>query len=269
VARYAIGDVQGCMASLERLLALINFMPGRDELWLVGDLVNRGPRSLDMLRWAMGMGNSLTAVLGNHDIHLLARAAGAAEAKKRDTLDEVLAAPDLDRLIDWLRNRPLAVSDNKYVMIHAGLHPRWGVADVRAHAGEIEQQLRGPAWRAFLAKLGGKPPRWDAKLGGSDRWRATMAYLVRARMCHPDGRTEPDYDGAPAQAPAGLVPWFKLPDPAWGTHTAVFGHWAALGLDIGARHLGIDTGCVWGKSLTAVRLDDRMVFQVKAVEPPT
>ena len=257
------------MASLERLLALLAFAPGRDELWLVGDLVNRGPRSLDVLRWAMSMGSSVTAVLGNHDIHLLARAAGAAEAKKRDTLDEVLAAADLDRLIDWLRNRPLFHHDAKYALVHAGLHPKWSVTDTRARAAEIEQQLRGPAWRAFLAKLGGKPPRWDGKLGGSDRWRAILAYLVRARMCHTDGRVEPDFDGPPAQAPSGLLPWFKLPDPAWASHTVVFGHWAALGLDIGTRHIGIDTGCVWGKSLSAVRLDDRMVFQIKAVEAPT
>ncbi len=256
------------MASLDRLLSLIAFAPGRDELWLVGDLVNRGPRSLDVLRWAQRMGPTVTCVLGNHDLHLLARAAGAAEAKKRDTLDEVLAAPDCDRLIDWLRTRPLFHADASFALVHAGLHPRWTVAEARERAAEIEKELRGPAWRSFLARIGGgKPPRWDPKLGGSDRWRAILSYLVRVRTCQLDGRVESDFDGPPAQAPSGLVPWFRLPDPAWATHTVIFGHWAALGLDLGARHMGIDTGCVWGKSLTAIRFDDRMVFQIKAVEP--
>jgi len=267
VARYAIGDIQGCMASLERLLGLIDFSPIRDQLWLVGDLVNRGPRSLDVLRWAHGLGNVVTCVLGNHDLHLLARAAGAADEKKRDTLDDVLAASDSERLIDWLRHRPLLHSDSSLVLVHAGLHPQWTVDDARARAAEIEHELRGPSWRAFLAQIaGGRPPRWDPRLGGGDRWRAILAYLVRVRTCRPDGRVDPDFDGPPSQAPPGSVPWFAMPNPAWATHTVVFGHWAALGLDIGSHHLAIDTGCVWGKSLSALRLDDRMVFQVKAVE---
>ncbi len=267
MARYAIGDIQGCMASLERLLALVAYVPAHDRLWLVGDLVNRGPRSLDVLRWAMAQGDSVTCVLGNHDLHLLARAAGVGTPKKRDTLDEVLDAPDADRVIDWLRARPVLHADATHVMVHAGLHPRWTVDVAAALAREIEAELRGPAWRVFLSKLGGPPPRWSERLGGSDRWRAILAYLVRVRTCHPDGRVEPAFDGHPGEAPAGCVPWFALPEPAWATtHTAVFGHWAALGLDLGPRHIATDTGCVWGKSLTAVRLDDRMVFQVKAVE---
>lgn len=266
MARYAIGDIQGCMASLERLLALIDFSPAHDELWLTGDLVNRGPRSLDVLRWASGLGSAVTTVLGNHDLHLLARAAGAAGPKKRDTLDEVLAAPDCDRLIDWLRHRPLLHHDDRFVLVHAGLHPGWTVTDARARAAEIERELQGPAWRAFLAQMPGPPPRWDPRLGGGDRWRAILAYLVRVRTCRPDGRIEPSFDGPPAEAPPGCVPWFALPGRAWTTHVAVFGHWAALGLDIAADHLGLDTGCVWGNALTAIRLDDRMVFQVKAVE---
>lgn len=268
MARYAIGDIQGCMASLERLLALIDFRPGRDEAWLVGDLVNRGPRSLDVLRWAREHEGAVTAVLGNHDLHFLARAAGATGEKKRDTLDELLRAPDRDRLVDWLRARPLVHVDGAHAMVHAGLHPRWTIADARARAGELEAELRGPAWRAFLAhvKGNGTPPAWDPRLGGGDRWRAILAYLVRVRTVRPDGRVEPEFDGPPAQAPAGCVPWFAVAQPAWATHTIVFGHWAALGLDLGPRHAALDTGCVWGKSLTAMRLDDRMVFQVKAVE---
>jgi len=256
------------MASLQRLLALVDFSPSRDHLWFVGDLVNRGPRSLDVLRWAHDHDSVITCTLGNHDLHLLSRAAGATGEKKRDTLDEVLAAPDCDRLIDWLRGRPLVHVDGAHLLVHAGLHPRWTADDARARAAELEHELRGPSWRAFLAQIatGGPPPRWDARLGGGDRWRAILAYLVRVRTLRPDGRVEPDFDGHPSHAPPGCVPWFAVPDPAWGTHTAIFGHWAALGLDIGPRHVALDTGCVWGKSLTAFRLEDRMVFQVKAVE---
>jgi bis(5'-nucleosyl)-tetraphosphatase (symmetrical) len=268
VARYVIGDVQGCMASLERLLALIDFAPARDRLWLAGDLVNRGPRSLDVLRWACAHDASITCVLGNHDLHLLARAAGAAGPKPRDTLDEVLAAPDADRLIEWLRQRPFVHVDGAHLLVHAGLHPSWTTDDACTLAAEVAAELRGPSWRAFLAQVQrrGAPPRWDPRLGGGDRWRAILSYLVRVRTCRADGRIEPDFDGHPSKAPPGCVPWFALPDPAWATHTVVFGHWAALGLDIGARHVALDTGCVWGKSLTAFRLDDRMVFQAKSVE---
>jgi bis(5'-nucleosyl)-tetraphosphatase (symmetrical) len=265
MATYAIGDIQGCMASLERLLALIAFSPADDRLWLVGDLVNRGPRSLDVLRWAYEHDRAITCVLGNHDLHLLARAAGAAPEKKRDTLDDVLAYRNADRLLGWLRERPLFYVDGGFAMVHAGLHPRWTIDDARARAAEIEKELRAPTWRAFLAQLQGPTPRWDARLGGGDRWRAILAYLVRARMLKPDGRVD-TYDGPPAQAPPGLVPWFAVPDAAWRTHTIVFGHWSALGLDLGPHHVALDTGCVWGRSLTAFRLDDRMVFQVKAVE---
>jgi bis(5'-nucleosyl)-tetraphosphatase (symmetrical) len=266
MATYAIGDIQGCMSSLERLLALIAFAPGSDRLWLCGDLVNRGPHSLDVLRWARGLGSAVTCVLGNHDLHLLARAAGAAAEKKRDTLDEVLRARDADRLVDWLRTRPLLHVEDGFAMVHAGLHPAWTIDDARARAGEIERELAAPTWRAFLSQLHGPTPRWHAGLGGGDRWRAIVAYLVRARTLTTDGRIDDRYSGPPAEAPAGRVPWFAFPDARWTSHTVVFGHWAALGLDIGPHHVALDTGCVWGQALTAFRLDDRSVFQVKAVE---
>ncbi len=267
MARYAIGDIQGCKASLDRLLSLISFSPGRDQLWLVGDLVNRGPRSLDVLRWAIEHSDSITCVLGNHDLHLLSRVAGAASEKKRDTLDDVLKAPDLERIVDWLRTRPLFHVDGKLAMVHAGLHPQWDIATAQAVAADVSRELRGPGWRAMLASLGSStPPRWNPKLGGGDRMRAVLAYLTRARALHADGRIEPHFDDHPSKAPAGVTPWFAMPERAWATHTVVFGHWAALGLDIGAQHVALDTGCVWGKSLTAYRLDDRMVFQAKAVE---
>lgn len=257
------------MASLERLLGLISFSPAHDRLWLVGDLVNRGPRSLDVLRWAVAHDSVITCVLGNHDLHLLARAAGAAPQKKRDTLDEVLGARDADHLIEWLRMRPLVHVEGSFALVHGGLHPRWTIDDARARAAEIERELRAPTWRAFLAQLKGPVPRWKENLGGGDRWRAILAYLTRARMLKTDGRVDDDYNGAPAQAPQGEVPWFSFPNAAWATQTVVFGHWAALGLDIGPHHIALDTGCVWGKSLTAMRFDDRMAFQVKSVEAAT
>ncbi len=257
------------MATLDRLLSLIAYSPSRDQLWLVGDLVNRGPRSLDVLRWAIERDAGITCVLGNHDLHLLSRVAGATGEKKRDTLDDVLKAHDLDRIVDWLRTRPLFHVDGSFAMVHAGVHPRWTIATSQALSAEVSTELRGPGWRAFLAQVGQQtsaPPRWSSKLGGGDRWRAILSYLVRARTCHADGRVEPEFDGHPSQAPEGCVPWYALPGRAWTTHTILFGHWAALGLEIGAHHVGLDTGCVWGKSLTAYRLDDRMVFQAKAIE---
>jgi bis(5'-nucleosyl)-tetraphosphatase (symmetrical) len=268
VATYAVGDIQGCMSSLERLLALIDYQPARDSLWLVGDLVNRGPRSLDVLRWASRQ-DSAVVVLGNHDLHLLRRVAGAAGAKKRDTLDDVLAAPDRDRLVDWLRRQALVHVTADHLMVHGGLHPRWTAAKARALAAEIEDGLQGVGWKRWVGELEGEPPLWREELAGSARANAVLAYLVRARTLWADGSINAGFDGAPGEAPPGAVPWFAMPDPAWADHVAVFGHWAALGLDIGPRHLGLDSGCVWGKSLTAVRLDDRAVFQVKAVESAT
>lgn len=279
MARYAVGDIQGCKASLDRLLDRIAFSPNRDELWLVGDLVNRGPRSLDVLRWARDMGSALTCVLGNHDLHLLARAAGVARPRKRDTLDAVLAAPDRGALIDWLRTRSLVhiATDRRsetgleeaYLLVHAGLHPTWTAADARGYAGEIERELAGPNWHAFLAATSdarSRAPHWSDELTGSERWRAILSYFVRARMLTAEGHIVADFDGSPSEAPPRTSPWFAMPERAWTSHTVVFGHWAALGLHLGKHHLGIDTGCVWGNSLTAIRLDDRAVFQVAALE---
>ncbi len=254
------------MASLDRLLALIDYSPARDTLWITGDLVNRGPRSLDVLHWARAQGDAVVTILGNHDLHLLARVAGIAGEKKRDTLDDVLRAPDRDVLVDWLRARPVAHVEDGLVLIHAGLHPSWTIADVRTYAAELEHGLAGPSWRTVLAETAGKAPGWTARLAGAERRRAALAYFVRARMVDADARLVADYDGPPAGAPAGTTPWFAVPGARWTTHTAVFGHWAALGLDLGKHHISLDSGCVWGKALTAIRLDDRHVFQVKAVE---
>ncbi len=268
MARYAVGDLQGCMDSFERLLALLRFDPARDELWLVGDLVNRGPRSLDVLRWARLHEGSVRCVLGNHDLHLLARATGA-PAKRRDTLDAVLAAPDCDQLIDWVRTRPLLHLEAPWLLVHAGLHPSWTAEQARALAAEVEAELAGPTWREVVAALDGPPPAWRPELAGPSRWRAILSYLVRVRTCYADGRVEPGFDGPPSQAPAGTSPWFALQGARWRSHVPVFGHWAALGLDVADDHVALDSGCVWGKVLSALRLDDRVVFQVKAAEAAT
>ena len=248
MTRYAIGDIQGCMTTLERLLLAIDYKAS-DELWLAGDLVNRGPRSLDVLHWAKKVG--ATVVLGNHDLHLLSRAAGASAEKKRDTLGPVLAAPELTVLLDWLRAQPLLHHDDRHALVHAGLHPRWTIAHARDLAAEIEAELRGPRWKQYLAS----PP---------DRLKQHQSYFVRVRTILPDGRMAPDFDGPPDQAPKETLPWYAAPDPAWATHKVIFGHWAAAGLQLGANHAGLDTGCVWGRSLTAMRMDDGTITQVKA-----
>jgi bis(5'-nucleosyl)-tetraphosphatase (symmetrical) len=265
--RYAIGDIQGCMSTLEKLLAAIAFDRTRDEVWLVGDLVNRGPRSLDVLRWARGLGDRATVVLGNHDLHLLARVAGAAGAKKRDTLDEVLAAPDRDELCDWLRTRALAHVEDGFLLVHAGVHRSWTIERTRELAGELEAGLRGDNWRAWIASTVGSAPKWRETRTGAERVRAILGFLVRVRMCDADGDALHDFDGAPSEAPRGALPWYRLEPLALRDHVAVFGHWAAHGAGQAGRWIATDSACVWGGALTAVRLDDRELISVAAVEP--
>jgi bis(5'-nucleosyl)-tetraphosphatase (symmetrical) len=269
MATWAIGDVQGCMTTLEALLDKIELTPGRDRLWMVGDLVNRGPRSLDVLRWARDHDDALVCVLGNHDLHLLQRVAGTAPAKKRDTLDEILAAPDRDALIDWLRRRPMVHVEGEYVLCHAGLHPAWSAKRARKLGREIEEGLAGADWRQWIAQVGAgdkkAPVRWHDGLDGADRIRAILAFLTRVRCLDSDGVPDP-FDEHPRDAPRGLRPWFDQPELAWADHIALFGHWAAFGLTIGVRHVGLDSGCVWGRHLTAFRLEDSYVVQVAARE---
>jgi bis(5'-nucleosyl)-tetraphosphatase (symmetrical) len=247
-------------------LLAITFDPDRDRLWLVGDLVNRGPRSLDVLRWARDHGDAVTAVLGNHDLHLLARAAGVADAKRRDTLDDVLNAPDRDALVDWLRRRPFMHVEDGFALVHAGLHPRWTVSRALALAAELADGLGGDDWRTWLTQLAGPAPAWRDDLTGAERIRSALAYFVRVRCCAPDGEPVSEFDGPPEQAPPGAVPWYALPAPAWDDHTVVFGHWAAHGLRISEHWISTDAGCVWGRSLAAVRLPERTVTQVKSME---
>ena len=262
MATFAVGDLQGCDVTFGRMLERIRFDARRDRLWLVGDLVNRGPRSLAVLRRLAALGKSVTAVLGNHDLHLLARAEGFAKAKQRDTLDEVLAAPDRDALLAWLRGRPLIHREDGYLLVHAGLLPQWDTTRALDLAGEIEELLRGnKRERLFEALRGGAEEQWSNGLSGAKRLATAAAVLTRLRTCTPEGRMSFEFNGHPDDAPRGYAPWFRLLDRKRVRETLVFGHWAALGLRIKERHLALDSGCVYGNALSCVRLDDRELFQ--------
>lgn len=267
MATFAIGDVHGCFATLERLLRRIGFDRRRDRLWMVGDLVNRGPRSLEVLRWACGLGDRVVAVLGNHDLHLLARALGVAAAKRRDTLEAVLAAPDRDDLLAWLRGRPLMHRQDGRVLTHAGLFPAWTVDQAEALAREVEARLRGAAAFRLLAAFGGKAPeRWHAGLSGAARARVALAGFAKLRTLTAEGRMCADFSGPPHEAPRGCLPWFEAPGRKSAGAQIVFGHWAAMGLRLAPGVAALDTGCVWGRALTALRLDDGAIVQEPAEE---
>jgi bis(5'-nucleosyl)-tetraphosphatase (symmetrical) len=263
---YAVGDVQGCYDELRRLVDRIRFDPARDQLWLVGDLVNRGPRSLEVLRFVKGLGSAAVSVLGNHDLHLLACAYGARKPKEGDTLDDVLAAPDRDELVAWLAARPFLHRVDDYVLVHAGLHPSWNAATAMSVAADAEAAMRAsPQETIATLRRGAVPPLWDTALAGEDRLRAIVAILTRMRICTADGVLDLDFTGPPDQAPHGRRPWFDWPG-VWASEvTAVFGHWSALGLRVEPHVIALDTGCVWGRALTAVRIDDGNVYRQPAL----
>jgi bis(5'-nucleosyl)-tetraphosphatase (symmetrical) len=263
LATYAIGDLQGCFEPLERLLARIGFDRGRDRLWFVGDLVNRGPDSLECLRFVRGLGDAALTVLGNHDIHLLCVAEGVESARKRDTLDDVLAAPDRAQILEWLRRRPLMHVEGGFALVHAGLLPEWTVAKARGLAAEVETVLAGPGYRGFLDRLyGDEPARWDDRLEGEDRWRVIVNAMTRLRVCEADGAMALAFNGEPGEAAEGRIPWFDMPGRASRDHAIVCGHWSALGVCVRPNLYSLDSGCVWGRALTALRLEDRALFQV-------
>lgn len=264
MATYAIGDIQGCFGTLRRLLDRIEFDPGRDRVLLVGDLVNRGPQSAEVLRWAMRNDRAVRAVLGNHDLHLIARALGAVGRKKRDTLEDVLDARDRDDLIDWLRTRPLVYRENGHMVVHAGILPGWTADDAERLAGEVEEALQSKDAGRLLESLGAPPQRWSEKLRGMDRLRVILQALTRIRTCTSEGVPCLEFSGPPGEAPAGCRPWFAAPGRKEKDVTVVFGHWAALGLHLGPRSIGLDTGAVWGNKLTAIRLKDRTIYQENA-----
>lgn len=263
MADYAIGDIQGCFGTLCCLLEKIDFDPVSDRLWLVGDLVNRGPRSLETLRFVRGLGDAAVVVLGNHDLALLMTAEGFGKRGKDDTVEDVLNAPDRDVLLDWLRHQPLCHVENGLCMVHAGVLPGWSVAQARALAGEVEAALLADDWRMFLANMwGSEPAAWDDALAGWPRLRVIVNAMTRMRFCTPDGVMDFHAKGELADAPPGYVPWFEVPGRRSADTVLVTGHWSALGLKMTPNLLAIDSGCLWGGMLTAVRLADRAVFQV-------
>jgi bis(5'-nucleosyl)-tetraphosphatase (symmetrical) len=261
VAVFAIGDVQGCHAELTALLERLSPVAGRDEIWFVGDLVNRGPDSLAVLRLVRSLGRMAVVTLGNHDLHLLALAiAGTAPVREHD-LAAVLAAPDRDELVDWLRRQPLAHyrPEMNTLMVHAGVPPAWDPLQTVKLAREVQRVLQGQDCKAFLqAMYGEEPNRWAGDLRGHDRLRFIVNGLTRIRFCGPDGRLDLRQKGPPRDAPSGLIPWFDVPDRRTAAVRVVFGHWSTLGLLQRKNLLGLDTGCVWGGSLTAARLDGPM-----------
>ncbi|MBK7659173.1 MAG: symmetrical bis(5'-nucleosyl)-tetraphosphatase [Betaproteobacteria bacterium] len=264
MALYAIGDLQGCLDPLRRLLDKVAFDPARDRLWFVGDLVNRGPDSLGCLRFVKSLGEGAVTVLGNHDLHLLCVAHGIEKPRHRDTLDAVLAAPDAAELLEWLRLRPLMHVEGAFALVHAGLVPEWTVPRARELAAEVEAVLQGEGWRGFLQKLyGNQPDRWREDLQGVDRLRTVVNAMTRLRVCAKDGRMDLAYKGEPGEDAGERVPWFAMPHRQSRSHTIVCGHWSALGLRVEGGVISIDSGCVWGRALTAVRLADRHLIQVR------
>lgn len=258
MAVYAIGDIQGCYEPLQRLLELLRFDPSADQLWLVGDLVNRGPQSLEVLRLIYELGERAIAVLGNHDLSLLAVAAGQVQAKRKDTFHSIIDAPDAGQLLDWLRQRPLLHHDAQlgFTMVHAGLAPQWDLSLAQSCAAELQATLRGPHWQKFMGSMfGDEPRRWQGDLGGKQRLRFIVNALTRMRFCRLDGSLSLTDKGPPGSQGTGLVPWFQVPNRRSADLQIVVGHWATLGhYQSGGIH-AIDSGCVWGGRLTAIRLD--------------
>jgi bis(5'-nucleosyl)-tetraphosphatase (symmetrical) len=265
MATYAFGDLQGCYDPLQRLLDYISFDPAVDRAWFVGDLVNRGPQSLDVLRFVKSLGAAATVVLGNHDLHLVMQAEGYGKANKEDTLGEILAAPDRDDLMAWLRARPLVHVEDGWMMVHAGVLPTWTVAKAQALSDEVSAALTAADFRDFLSNMWGSDPvAWTEDLAGWDRLRVIVNAMTRMRYVTPAGAMEFRAAGAkapPGQGPAGCLPWFAAPGRASADHGIVCGHWSGLGFRDEPNLLALDTGCLWGGSLTSVRLEDRRVFR--------
>jgi bis(5'-nucleosyl)-tetraphosphatase (symmetrical) len=258
MALYAIGDVQGCDAALGELLAAVNFSADRDRVWLVGDLVNRGPQSLKVLRRVRALGDAASVVLGNHDLHLLSVAHGKTRLRDGDTLDDILAAPDRDALLTWLASRPLCHEEAAVggMMVHAGLAPQWDLPLARRCAREAEHALQSDPAAFFDRLYGDLPNRWDPLLEGEERLRFIVNCFTRLRYVDADGRLMLKAKGSPKKTSGkSLIPWFDVPEARWHGPRIVFGHWSTLGFFRNGQVTALDTGCVWGDRLTALRLD--------------
>ena len=262
---YLIGDVQGCCSALDALLDKIDFSPSRDRIYLLGDLVNRGPRSLDTLRRLRSFGDSAVCLLGNHDLNLLAVAQGVRRAHKGDTLDDILSSADREEWLRWLRERRMAVFEHGWLMVHAGVVPQWDTVQTLQVAQEVEQLLRGDALNEFLPSMyGDEPARWSEDLSGTARARLIVNVLTRARFVAADGTLDLVNKEGSLPEDSGLYPWFDVPGRRTAGTPIAFGHWATLGLINRADLLALDTGCVWGRQLSAARIDgrDREIIQV-------
>jgi bis(5'-nucleosyl)-tetraphosphatase (symmetrical) len=261
MATYAVGDVQGCFDELQQLLAQLKFQKDTDKLWFVGDLVNRGPKSLQVLRFVKQLGSRAIVVLGNHDLHLVSEHEGFDSARKGDTFDDVLGAPDRKELVDWLRTRPMMHVEGSWAMVHAGLLPQWSVAKAVILGKEVHAALTGLHYRDFLKNMyGSKPNEWNERLARWDRLRVIVNAMTRLRFCTPEGVMDLGAKGT--TPPPGYVPWFAL---RRDKEAMVCGHWSALGVRIAPKLAALDSGCVWGGKLTALRLEDRAVFEVPCV----
>lgn len=270
MATYAIGDIQGCYHAFKALLAKIDFNPQHDELWLVGDLINRGSGSLEVLRWCYQHQDNLKIVLGNHDLHALVVAAGFVKAHRGDTLDALLAADDREVLLDWLRHQRLVYqgepyAGEKYIMVHAGLLPQWTAEEVLRYALEVEAALQGADYLVFLAHMyGNLPNSWHDDLVGLDRLRVITNAMTRLRICTKQGEMEFSFKGELPDVPNGYKPWFDVPNRASKTSQVIFGHWSALGLQQRENIYALDTGCLWGGQLTAMNLQTKAIIQVQS-----
>lgn len=262
MATIAIGDVQGCYDQLMSLLERAAYDERRDVLWFVGDLVNRGPQSLATVRFVKGLGERAVTVLGNHDLNLLAVAEGVRKPHRGDTDGDILAAPDRDELLAWLRRRKMMHAENGYAMVHAGLLPQWSIAQALALAREVEQALSGAGYRQFLQEMyGNEPARWRDDLAGTERLRVIVNAMARLRLVDAKGAMEFSHKTDLSKVPAGYIPWYDAPGRASRGTPVLFGHWAALGLLLREDVICLDSGCVWGRGLSALRLEDRRLFQ--------
>ena len=265
MATYAIGDIQGCYHAFLALLARIQFKPKQDKLWLVGDLINRGSGSLEVLRWCYQHQENLKIVLGNHDLHALVVAHGIKPAHRGDTLEALLDAPDSDALLTWLRHQPLTVSNEKYLMVHAGLLPQWAVAQAISYAKEVETALQSADYLDFLQNMYGNMPNlWRDELTGFDRLRAITNAMTRMRVCTPEGALEFDFKGELQDIPAGYLPWFDVQSRKSQDAQIICGHWSALGLQQRSNIFALDTGCLWGGKLTSMCLETKAITQVES-----
>ncbi len=271
MANYIVGDIQGCLDELHALLDTVDFNAQHDTLWIAGDLVARGPKSLETLRFVHSLGTAARVVLGNHDLHLLAVSLGVHRAKAKDNTQAILDAPDKQLLLNWLRMQPLLQEHDDFVLCHAGISPDWDLKQAKECAQEVEQALRGEHWQTLITQMySNQPDKWQGQLSGIERWRYTINAFTRMRFCFSDGRLDMACKLPPNEiTDNSLIPWFSLPSRKPLEKVVLFGHWAALGGYIDEHIIGLDTGCVWGDTLTMIRWEDQQFFTQPCLTKPS